>query len=344
VEQRKDQHLDIVLQEAVEHHGGHLLDEVQLIHQSLPELGVDDVRLRGRLFGREIVAPLLVTGMTGGSDRARRINQDLAQAAESAGVPMGVGSMRPMLSDAARRGDYDLRDAAPNVPLLGNVGVMQAAEVPVGEFDDLLAELGFDALCIHLNPAQELAQPEGDRDFTGAVDTLARYQHESRFPIVAKETGAGLSPQALDAIAATGIDWVDVSGSGGTSWTKVEAYRAGADRFGEIFADWGLPTAASLAWAKRRNLRAVASGGVRGIPDILRALALGADLVGAARPVLQALEDHGVAGAGQLLVDWTEGLRRAMVLVAARDTAALRRAPRVLGPRLERWLSLDTTA
>lgn len=335
---RKDEHLDIVLQQAVEHRGSSLLECVDLIHQSLPELDLAEVESAGRLFGRSVTVPLLITGMTGGTDRAGRINRDLALAAQAAGVPMGVGSMRPLLADGARREDYDLRGQAPDIPLLGNLGVMQAADLPADEAGDILRELGFDALCIHLNPAQELAQREGDRTFRGAIDTIARYVDGLGLPVVVKETGAGLSTSALDAIRSCSVEWVDVSGRGGTSWTKVEGFRPEADAFGHMFGDWGIPTAVSLCWAQDRGFRTIASGGIRSVLDVLRALVLGARVVGFARPVLEAVDQGGVEAATRMLVDWTEVLRRGMLLVGAADLASLRTVPRVLHRPLTAWI------
>lgn len=338
---RKDQHIDLVLRRPVEHTQPTLLEEVGLIHESLNELDLDEVHLERTWFGRSLAAPVLITGMTGGSVRAGEINRGLARVAESIGVALGTGSMRPLFADPSRRGDYDLRALAPSVPLLGNLGVMQAAALPMADVADALLGLGYDALCIHLNPAQELAQREGDRAFRGATETIARWRAEFPLPIVVKETGAGLSPGALDALAAVGVRWVDVSGRGGTSWTKVEAERPDAEPFGHWFSDWGVPTAASVVWAHRRGLGTIASGGLRSPLDGLRALALGADFVGLARPVLVALDEGGVEGAVRALGDFVEGLRRGMLLCGAADLGTLRTRPRVVGPTLERWLAVD---
>jgi isopentenyl-diphosphate delta-isomerase len=340
--QRKDQHIDLVLERPVEHAAPTLLGDVNLLHDSLPELDLADIRLDRRWFGRTLAAPLLVSGMTGGSDRAGAINRELAVAAEAAGVALGTGSMRPLLADPTRRPDYDLRPLAPSIPLLGNLGVMQAAEQDPRAVGEQLQGLGYDALCIHLNPAQELAQAEGDRRFRGALATIARWVQDCPLSVVVKETGAGMSPHALDRLRAAGADWVDVSGRGGTSWTKVEAERPGADTFGRWFGDWGLPTAASVVWARRRGLRAVASGGIRDPHDALRALALGADMVGIARPVLLAVAEGGAAGAERWLKDFVEGLRRGLLLVGAADIAGLRRLPRRIGPELASWLAIDS--
>ncbi len=339
--QRKDQHIDLVLERPVEHVAATLLDDVGLLHDSLPELDLAEIRTERRWFGHRLEAPLLVSGMTGGSDRAGVINRELALAAEAAGVALGTGSMRPLLADPARLPDYDLRPLAPSIPLLGNLGVMQAAGQDPRAVGKQLQSLGYDALCIHLNPAQELAQAEGDRHFRGGLATIERWLQDCPLPIVVKETGAGMSPHTLDRLRAAGADWVDVSGRGGTSWTKVEAERPGADTFGRWFGDWGLPTAASVVWARRRGLHAVASGGIRDPHDALRALALGADMIGVARPVLMAVSEGGAVGAETWLKDFVEGVRRGMLLVGAADIAALRRLPRRIGPDLASWLAID---
>ncbi len=343
IEDRKNQHIDIVLGEQSEHRGGTLLECVDLVHQSLPELDLDDVQVGTRFLGRQIDAPLLITGMTGGSDRAADINKQLAEAAQRAGVALGVGSMRPMIQDSARRSDYDLRGIAPDIPLLGNLGVMQAAELPVDEARAFLAELGYDALCLHLNPAQELAQPEGDRRFRGALETITRYQADLGLPVIVKETGAGLSPGALAAISAASVSWVDVSGSGGTSWTRVEANRPDADDFGHEFADWGIPTAVSLVCAHRTGLRAVSSGGIRSIHDIVVSLVLGARIVGAARPVLVRLDQDGPQGAVDLIGQWQSSLRKSMLLLGVASLEELRHVPRIVHPPLSTWLQQVST-
>ncbi|RMF14574.1 MAG: hypothetical protein D6761_09340 [Candidatus Dadabacteria bacterium] len=172
------------------------------------------------------------------------------------------------------------------------------------------------------------------------MDAIARYRDELGLPLIVKETGAGMSPQALDAIRSTGVEWVDVSGRGGTSWTRVEAARPDAPPFGGMFGDWGIPTAAATAWAVRRGFRTISSGGIRTVLDVLRALALGATLVGAARPVLIALEDDEL-DADAVLADWIEGLRRGCLLAGARRPAELRRVPRLIGSPLRDWISLD---
>lgn len=337
MQQRKNEHIDIVLGDGIEHGQGALLDCVELFHQSLPELCLDEVKLDVRLWGRRAASPLLILGMTGGSDRAGDINRRLAEVAQATGTAMGVGSMRPLFADEARRRDYDLRAIAPDVPLLGNLGVMQAKALEPSQVGDLLRSLGYDALCIHLNPAQELAQVEGDRDFRGAVDTIGRYVAELGLPVVVKETGAGLSPQALDAIKSQRVEWVDVSGSGGTSWTKVESRRPGAEGFGDVFGNWGIPTAATTAWAVERGFKTICSGGVRSVLDVLKGLALGASMVGAARPILLAL-DESPAQATKTLTDWIEGIRRGMLLCGAKTLADMRRVPRLVRPPLKDWL------
>lgn len=340
MEQRKNEHLDIVLNGNVEHGQTTLLECVELLHQSLPELNLDQVNTEVRAWGRTSASPLFIVGMTGGSERAGEINRRLAEVAQTTGTTLGVGSMRPILNQRTRLSDYDLRRIAPDIALLGNIGVMQAQQIAVSELADLLRELKYDALCIHLNPAQELAQREGDRDFRGAVETITRYVGELGLPVIVKETGAGMSTTTLDQIKSTGAHWVDVSGRGGTSWTKVESLRPNADFFGADFANWGVPTAVSTIWAVERGFKTMASGGLRNALDALRALALGATFVGAARPVLLELENGGIAAATTAIRNWQEGIRRGLLLCGCRNLDELKRKPKVILPPLRDWLAI----
>jgi isopentenyl-diphosphate Delta-isomerase len=204
----------------------------------------------------------------------------------------------------------------------------------------LVRAVGADALCVHLNPAQELIQPGGDRDFRGGVDTIARLVRELGVPLVVKETGCGLSRRVGERLARAGVRTVDISGAGGTSWVKVEALRASADEreLGALFADWGIPTAASLLALRGLGLEPIASGGIRTGLDAAKAIALGARAVGVALPVFRAYRLGGRGAAGEFIARLTAGLRTAMVLTGARDVDALGRVPVVLGSRLREWV------
>jgi len=339
--ERKNAHLRLCAEEDVEHHADTLLDEVRLLHDSLPELSVDDLDLSLELLGRHLRAPLLVSGMSGGTEEAGEMNRALATVAQKCGFGFGVGSQRAMLLHPETAGSYRVRDVAPDVLVLGNVGVVQAREAGVSRVAGLVAEIGADALCVHLNPAQELVQDEGDRDFRGGLDTVARLVDELPVPVVVKETGCGLSPRVLERLRSLGVEWVDVSGAGGTSWTAVEALR-GSERqraLGAELRDWGIPTAASVVYARRAGLGTIASGGIRSGHDVARALALGADAASFALPLLRAWRAGGLDAALVAAERVTEALRAVMLLTGSRRPRDLAAAPRVLGARLRDWLA-----
>lgn len=322
-----------------------LFEDVELIHDALPELSVDAVDTSCVLLDKRLRAPIIIAAMTGGTERAREINLALAQIAEERGYGFGLGSQRAMLLAEEKTGTYSVRDVAPTTLVMGNIGAVQARSLPTEALAELSARVGADAMCIHLNPAMEIIQPGGDRDFDGILPTLERLARELPWPIVVKETGCGIGPGVAERLAHSGIRHVDVSGAGGTSWVAVETARADADSrpLGEALRDWGVPTAASVAIARRARPRfktIIATGGVSSGLDVAKAIVLGAHAAGIARPVLQAYVAGGKASAVRFLQEVEAELRAAMLLVGARNLAALRKAPHLLFGRLRRWVKL----
>ena len=315
---------------------------MQLLHQSLPELSAAEVSTEVDLLGRRLSAPLVIAGMTGGHERAAAINRSLAELAQECGYGFGLGSQRAMQRDPAMEWTYRVREWAPDVLLLGNIGVVQARETPTRDIERLVREVGADALCVHLNPAMELIQSDGDRDFRGCVGTFERLCNELPFPIIAKETGNGLSPQTIDKLVHAGVRAVDTSGAGGTSWVGVETLRADGVRrsTGDGLWDWGVPTAACVHYAASASLTTIATGGIRSGLDVARAIALGASAGGIARPVLQALTNDGEAGARGYLEAVVHELRSVMLLTGARSVAELRDVPRIVSGRLRDWMQI----
>jgi isopentenyl-diphosphate delta-isomerase len=340
IAERKASHLRLCAEEDVEHRGTTLLEEVRLLHDALPELSVDDVDLSVEILGRRLQAPLLISGMSGGTPEAGELNRALATIAQKCGLGFGVGSQRPMLLHPETAQSYRVRDVAPDILLLGNIGVVQAREAGVSRVAGLVKEIGADALCLHLNVAQELVQEEGDRDFRGALGAIAKLVDELPVPVIVKETGCGLGPRTLERLRALGVQWVDVSGAGGTSWTAVESLRGSEHQraLGSDLREWGIPTAAAIVYARREKLGTIASGGIRSGLDAARALALGADAVSLALPLLRAYAagglDAALAAAGRIV----EGLRAVALLTGSRRPEDLAKAPRVLGPDLRAWL------
>ena len=216
---------------------------------------------------------------------------------------------------------------------------MQAAEASTEAVQRLIDDVGADAICVHLNPAQELIQPEGDRTFRGGYETLRRLTSELLVPVIAKETGCGVSRRVGEKLFAAGIRYVDVSGAGGTSWIRVEALR-GSERsraLGEVFSNWGIPTAASLAMLRGLGLEVIASGGVRTGLEMAKAIALEARMCGLALPVYRAYRNGGIDAALDLIGNLVDGLRTAMLLTGSRTLADLARQPIVVGAKLDTW-------
>jgi isopentenyl-diphosphate delta-isomerase len=342
IARRKADHIEVAASGAADFVRTTLLEQVHLVHQALPELAIADLDLSTELCGRALRAPIVITGMTGGTGAAATINRDLARAAAEAGVAMGVGSQRAMDELPELEATFQVRDVAPELVLIGNLGVVQAGAMGPQRVIELGKRIGADAMAIHLNPAQELIQERGDRDFRGAIDTIARIVELAAMPIVVKETGCGLSREACARLAAVGVTTVDVSGAGGTSWVAVEAKRAAeggaAAALGHELWDWGLPTAVATVAAAREGLTAIASGGLRTGLDVARALALGARAGGLAAPALRAQRAGGVDGVRAFLAQVTTSLRTVMLLCGVRTPDELARTPRHLGPTLRGWL------
>lgn len=342
ISQRKSQHIELCASGNVEFRGkGTLLDQVQLVHDALPERHYDEIDLTTPLFGKVLAAPLFISGMTGGTDEAQIINRDLARAAETLGIGFGLGSQRAMLVRPESARTYAVREVAPTTLLLGNIGLVQARDLTNAELRRLVTEVGADALCVHLNPAMELIQPGGDRDFRHGRETLLRLHGELGVPVIVKETGCGLSRRVGLLLRSLGITAVDVSGAGGTSWVGVETRRAEGEAraLGEELWDWGIPTAASIGLLADLGLSIIATGGLRSGTDVAHALALGATAGGLAAPVLRAHKAGGYEGVVRFLQQVIDGVRAITFLTGCRTAAELRHAPRVLGPTLRAWLT-----
>ncbi len=343
ISRRKADHLEVAASGRAEAVRSTLLEHVHLVHQALPELAVAAIDLRTELAGQRLLAPVVITGMTGGTAEAQQINRDLARAAAARGIAFGVGSQRPMAEHPELIATYQVRAHAPDVILFGNVGAVQAKAMGPAAVIELAKRIEANAICIHLNPGQELIQDHGDRDFTGLVATIRALIQTSPLPVIVKETGCGLSPQAARSLLGAGVTTVDVAGAGGTSWVAVEAVRAAehspAAQLGAELWDWGLPTAVSVVACARAGLTAIASGGLRTGYDIARAIALGATAGGMAVPMLRAQraggEDAVVAAIDRVI----EAIRSVCLLTGSRTPKDLQRAPRHLGSELATFLS-----
>lgn len=347
---RKADHIDITTQRPVTPSTSPGWEDVQLYHRALPEIDLADVDTTVSFLGHQLRAPLVIASMTGGHPRAEEVNRRLASAAQQFGLAMGVGSQRAAIRRPELLGTYRVaREAAPDVFLISNVGAPQLVDqgqepaLTVQHVRDLVASMEANALAIHLNYLQEVVQPEGDTHARGALAAIQRICEAIDVPVIAKETGAGIARPDAARLKAAGVGALDVGGAGGTSFALVESFRAGdrglasAERLGQTLGGWGLPTAVSIVECAGLGLPVIATGGIRSGLDAAKAIALGADLVGIARPLMTAALESEAAIEGYI-EDFLRALRAAMFLTGSATLADLRQADRVVLGRTAEWL------
>lgn len=327
---RKRDHVKSAMDGEIEYSFKPGFDDLRLVHRPLPEMPLSEVDAACSLFGKKMAAPIIIVGMTGGYADAEGINLRLAAAAEKEGLAMGLGSQRAMIERPELAATYKVRKAAPSIPLIGNIGAVQLASLGVGKVREALDEVEADALAIHLNPLQEVIQPEGDHDFSGILAQIEVFCKEIGLPVIVKETGAGISREDALLLVKSGVKYIDVSGSGGTSWSKVEYERSKKE---PVFSDFGNPTAECVASCAGCGADLIASGGVRNGLDVAKSIALGASFAGAALPFLKAKDPAAEAR------DWKDDLKKAMLLCGAKDIASLSRARLVITGRTAQALS-----
>ncbi|MGE0133067.1 MAG: type 2 isopentenyl-diphosphate Delta-isomerase [Blastocatellales bacterium] len=336
---RKLSHFDLCANQDVEfRHKTTLFEDVELVHQPLIETRLEDIDLSVTALGKRLNYPLIITGMTGGAEEVARFNREVAELAGRIGIGFGVGSQRVMLRHPEMKKTFQIRDVAPDVLLLGNIGVAQARELGAREVTRLAEEIGADAMCIHLNAAMEIIQENGDHDFRDSLGAIERLVSESPLPIIVKETGCGFARESGIKLLSAGVKWIDVSGAGGTSWVGVETIRNRAMRhLGEAFWDWGIPTAASVSELRSLDMNLIASGGIRTGLQAAKALALGAKVVGVALPVLRAYVSGGIGGVEAFLNAFCDELRVALMLCGCARVDDLGADHAVIGGRLLEW-------
>ena len=338
-ESRKQDHIRIVREEDVAAKGVTSgWARYRFRHCALPELDLHEIDTGTTFLGKRLSAPLLISSMTGGTAEAEQINIQLATAAESLGVAMGVGSQRAALRNPAVARTYDVRRVAPTAVLLANLGAVQLNYgYGVAECRRAVEMIAADALILHLNPLQEAVQPEGDTNFKGLLPKIEAVCREIEVPVIVKEVGNGISAAVARRLVDAGVSAIDVAGAGGTSWSEVERFRHTSDQgrsIAGLFAGWGIPTAEAIAEVRDAlpTTPLIGSGGIRSGLDVAKAIALGADLAGSAAPHLLRT---GAAHDAQAIIDGLRGLvqelRITMFLVGAPDIAALRCTPLYAG-------------
>ncbi|MGH9840450.1 MAG: type 2 isopentenyl-diphosphate Delta-isomerase [Blastocatellia bacterium] len=336
---RKQSHFDLCAHQDVEFRTKTTwFEDVELVHQPLTEAALDEIDLSVTVLGKRLDFPVIITGMTGGTEEVGRFNREIAALAGRMKIGFGVGSQRVMLRYPVLATTFQVRDVAPDLLLLGNIGIAQARELSSDQVSQLAETIGADAMCVHLNTAMEIIQSGGDHDFRASFETLKRLAAEATVPIVAKETGCGFARESGKRLVEAGVEWVDVSGAGGTSWVGVETIRNRALRhLGEAFWDWGVPTAASVCELRALDLNLIASGGIRTGLQAAKALALGARAVGVALPVLRAYVAGGAGEVELFLRGLCDELRVAMMLCGASSLRDLTPLRAVISGRLLEW-------
>jgi isopentenyl-diphosphate delta-isomerase len=348
IEERKNRHIRVTLEEEVEAEISTGLEEVHLIHRALPEIDLEEVDTSLELFGRRLEAPLIISALTGGTEEGMRINEVLAEAAEEFGIGIGVGSQRIALEDPSKEATFRVvRERAPDALVIGNLGCPQLSlGWGVEEARRCVEMIQADALAIHMNPLQEAVQVGGETRYRGILGRVREITRELETPVVMKETGCGVSAEDARRIEEAGVEAIDVSGAGGTSWAIVEHHiaREVGDRereaLGRALGTWGIPTAISVVEVCRStSLRVVASGGIRTGLEAAKAIALGADAVGIARPfLLKAVE--GLESVRSYVRELVRELRTVMFLVGAQSLEELRGAPLIISGRTAEWLRM----
>lgn len=327
---RKDEH--VFLAEKFYHSDRNDFDQVRFVHQSLPEIALAEVDLTSQLAGQTIAAPFYINAMTGGSPRTQVLNQQLATIAAELNIPLATGSQSVALKEPELAASFTIvRQTNPTGVILGNLG----ADATLAQAEQAIEMLQANALQLHLNTPQEIVMPEGEQRFYW-LDNLATLVAKTTVPVIVKEVGFGMSQATLAQLAASGVQYVDLGGRGGTNFVEIENARR-PQRELDYLAGWGQSTVESLleSRAYQQQLTIYASGGVRQPLDIIKALALGAQAVGVAGTILHHLQKDGMAATTNLLRGWIEQLRAICALLGCRTISELpQKAELIFSPEL----------
>ncbi len=329
---RKDDHIRICLEHDVEyklHNNG--FQDIELHPATLVNLFPEKIDLNTIIFGKKIEYPIIVSGMTGGSKLGKQYNEQIAEICQEFKIGMGVGSQRAAIEDSKFGETFEVRDIAPDIPLIANLGLAQFNKGYGIEEAKLAVEMiNADALAIHINPLQELVQLEGDKQDNYSLEPLKQLISNVQFPVILKGVGTGFSKRDLNNLAKLQPYAIDVSGAGGTNWTKIEYLRnKNMEYVSEEFVEQGIPTAVSLNYARSatrsKTVKLVASGGIWNGTDAAKALILGADYVAFALPVLKALAKGGVSELRKFITTYIFELRTTMAMLGAENLHQLKK-------------------
>lgn len=336
IARRKLDHIALALSGDVAHRTKAGFDRYYFLHEALPELAPEDVDTSTTFLGKRLEAPFLIASMTGGPERGAEINRHLAAGAQATGVALALGSQRIVFEKPETLSSFQVaREAGPDVLLIANLGAVQLNYgFDAAKCAEAVRLIGADALYLHLNALQEMVQPGGDTNFRGLLARIGEVARGVDFPVLVKEVGSGIAPSTARALAKAGVAAIDVAGVGGTSWAKIEGARAedpSLRTLGEVFGEWGIPTEASLRLCREAlpTMPLVASGGLRNGLEAAKAIALGADLVSFAQPLLGPAT-RSAADVEAAIRQLTSELRVAMFLLGVKDIPSLKASRHLL--------------
>jgi len=288
---RKTEHIQIIEKDKTVDRDKHYFDQIVLKHRALPEINPEEVDTSTEFMGKKLSFPLLISSMTGGDDKQLiNINKNLAIAAEKTNVAMAVGSQRVMFENEKALKGFELRQYASKTLLFANLGAIQLNNsFTIEECQKAVDVLQADALYLHLNPLQEMIQPEGNTNFKGLAEKIGEITRKLKVPVIIKEVGSGISVDDAGLLIKEGVKYIDVAGAGGTSWSRIEDHRNEKTDLGETFQDWGIPTPIALEQLHKKHpdIDLIASGGIRSGIHMAKAIILGASLCGMAKPFLK---------------------------------------------------------
>lgn len=335
IKQRKKDHVDLTVKGEVNYAQSTGFENYHFIHNALPEINAESVSTECKLLGRTFDFPLFISSMTGGYTDAGAVNAVIAEFCETQNLPFGVGSQRVMLEKPEETESFAIvRKKAPTAFIAANIGGAQiAGGLAKDKIQRLVESIEANAIIVHLNPLQELMQPEGDRNFKGIEEGIGLLVEESPVPVIVKETGAGISGEVAGRLLKKKVSVIDLAGAGGTSWAKVENHRKAEEEMEPVFDDWGMPTVQCLrevySLQKAYNFEIIASGGIQNSFDIIKALCLGADFTASAQPVIKAVVNDGLEGLNTLYQQWQKRTYFILALLGCQNL-------KELGPHLLR--------
>jgi isopentenyl-diphosphate delta-isomerase len=348
IEKRKLRHIEVSLEKNVNTDIPNGFQDVRLIHKAIPEINLDEVNPEITLFGKKLSAPLIISAITGGTEKARKINEILAEVAEEKRIGIGVGSQRIAIEQPETIPTFNIvRDKAPTTFVMGNLGCPQLSlGWGVPEVEKCIKMIEADALALHMNPLQEAVQVDGETNYSGIYKKISVLSKSIKTPLIMKETGAGIAWEDAVKMQKAGASGLEVSGVGGTSWSAVEYHIAKEtnkkemEYLGEALWNWGIPTAISvIETSQKTDLPIIASGGIRTGVETVKSIALGAETAGIARPfLLKAFE--GKDTLAEHVDNIIREIRVSMFLVGARNISELKKIPVLIMGKTAEWLNL----